>query len=114
MSDLIKQFINGRLVEGTGGRRGDVYNPALGEVIRQVDFAGPADVRKAVEAASAAFPEWAQTPALRRARVMFNLKQLTSSPAWSPRSTARPSTTPRARSPGGSRWWSSPAASRTS
>ena len=76
MSDLIKHFINGGLVEGTSGRRGDVYNPALGEVIRQVDFAGPADVRKAVEAASAAFPGWSQTPALRRARVMFKLKQL--------------------------------------
>ena len=76
MSDLIKHFINGSLVEGTSGRRGDVYNPALGEVIRQVDFAGPADVRKAVEAASAAFPGWSQTPALRRARVMFKLKQL--------------------------------------
>ncbi len=76
MSDLIKHFIDGSLVEGTSGRRGDVYNPALGEVIRQVDFAGPADVRKAVEAASAAFPGWSQTPALRRARVMFKLKQL--------------------------------------
>jgi malonate-semialdehyde dehydrogenase (acetylating)/methylmalonate-semialdehyde dehydrogenase len=76
MSDLIKHFINGSLVDGTSGRRGDVFNPALGEVVRQVDFAGPADVRKAVEAASAAFPGWSQTPALRRARVMFKLKQL--------------------------------------
>ena len=76
MSDLIKHFINGQPVEGTSGRRGEIYNPALGEVIRHVDFAATADVARAVEAAGAAFPGWAKTPPLRRARVMFKLKQL--------------------------------------
>jgi len=76
MADLINHFIDGKLVEGTSGRRGEVCNPALGEVVRQVDFASVAEVRRAVEAAQAAFPAWAATPALRRARVMFNLKAL--------------------------------------
>ena len=76
MSDVIGHYIGGRQVAGTSGRRGDIYNPALGEVIRQVDFASQAEVRQAVEAASAAQPGWAAQPPLRRARVMFRLKQL--------------------------------------
>ena len=76
MSDVIGHYIGGRLVAGTSGRRGDVYNPALGEVIRQVDFASQAEVRQAVEVAKAAQIDWAAQPALRRARVMFRLKQL--------------------------------------
>ncbi|MFQ6017303.1 MAG: aldehyde dehydrogenase family protein, partial [Kiloniellaceae bacterium] len=76
MTDVINHFINGRVVEGTSGRYGDVYNPATGEVVRQVAFANAAEVDKAVEAARDAFPAWAATPPLRRARVMFKLKAL--------------------------------------
>ena len=76
MTDIIQHYVNGRVVEGKSGRFGDVYNPAIGEVVRQVSFASTAEVREAVKAASAAFPAWAATPPLRRARVMFRLKQL--------------------------------------
>ena len=76
MSDVIRHYIGGKQVEGTSGRFGDVYNPALGEVIRQVDFASTDDVRKAAATAQAAFPDWAAQPTLRRARVMFRLKEL--------------------------------------
>ncbi|MGF1610329.1 MAG: CoA-acylating methylmalonate-semialdehyde dehydrogenase [Kiloniellales bacterium] len=76
MSEVINHYINGKTVAGRSGRQGDVYNPAFGEVIRKVDFASPAEVRAAVEAARAAFPAWAATPPIRRARVMFRLKQL--------------------------------------
>ena len=76
MNDVIHHYINGRVVEGASGRTGDIYNPAIGEVIRQVAFANAAEVRQAVEAAKAAFPAWAATPPLRRARVLFRLKSL--------------------------------------
>lgn len=76
MTDVISHFINGATVAGQSGRRGDVYNPATGEVVRQVDFANAAEVQAAVDAAWAAFPAWAATPPLRRARVMFRLKGL--------------------------------------
>jgi len=76
MSEVIHHFINGAVVEGTSGRFGDIYNPALGEVVRKVAFADTSEVGKAVEAARAAFPGWAATPPLRRARVMFRLKEL--------------------------------------
>jgi malonate-semialdehyde dehydrogenase (acetylating)/methylmalonate-semialdehyde dehydrogenase len=76
MSEVIHHYINGAVVEGTSGRFGEVFNPALGEVLRRVAFADGSEVRKAVGAARDAFPAWAATPPLRRARVMFRLKQL--------------------------------------
>ena len=76
MSDVIHHYIGGTLVAGKSGRFGDIYNPALGEKIRQVDFASQAEVRTAVETANAAFPAWAAQPPLRRARILFRLKAL--------------------------------------
>jgi malonate-semialdehyde dehydrogenase (acetylating)/methylmalonate-semialdehyde dehydrogenase len=66
----VGHWIGGRIVPGTGARRGDVYNPATGAVARQVLLAGPADIDAAVAAARAAFPAWADTPPLRRARIL--------------------------------------------
>jgi malonate-semialdehyde dehydrogenase (acetylating)/methylmalonate-semialdehyde dehydrogenase len=76
MSEVIHHYISGGVVEGASGRRGDVFNPAIGEVIRQVSFADAAEVDEAVAAARDAFPAWAAAPPLRRARVMFKMKQL--------------------------------------
>ncbi len=76
MPDVIHHFIQGRVVESKTGRFGDIYNPAIGEIVRRVAFASAGEVRQAVEAARDAFPEWAATPPVRRARVMFKLKEL--------------------------------------
>ena len=82
-------------------------------------LAGAAEVDAAVQAAKAALPGWAGTTPLRRARVMFKLKELierdiddlASLVSAEHGKTLEP--TPRARSPAGSRWSSSPAASRS-
>jgi malonate-semialdehyde dehydrogenase (acetylating)/methylmalonate-semialdehyde dehydrogenase len=76
MMETINHYIGGRIVEGTSGRHGDVYNPALGELIRRVAFADEGELDAAVGAANEAFPAWAATPPLRRARVLFRLKDL--------------------------------------
>jgi malonate-semialdehyde dehydrogenase (acetylating)/methylmalonate-semialdehyde dehydrogenase len=76
MAEVIQHYIGGKVVAGTSGRRGKVFNPAIGEVVREVDFATAAEVDAAVVAAREAFPAWAATPPLRRARLMFRLKQL--------------------------------------
>ncbi|MFM8557267.1 MAG: CoA-acylating methylmalonate-semialdehyde dehydrogenase [Betaproteobacteria bacterium] len=57
-------------------RRAPVYNPATGAVAREVGFASAGDVDAVVQAAAAAAPAWAATPALRRARVMFRFKEI--------------------------------------
>ena len=72
----ISHWINGRADAGASGRHGVVFNPATGEEAAAVAMANVADVDKALSAASAAFPDWAATPALKRARVMFRFKEL--------------------------------------
>jgi malonate-semialdehyde dehydrogenase (acetylating) / methylmalonate-semialdehyde dehydrogenase len=75
-TDLVHHYIGGRETAGRSGRFGDVYNPALGTVARRVPFASVEEVGQAIAAAQAAFPAWAATPPLRRARVMFKFKEL--------------------------------------
>jgi malonate-semialdehyde dehydrogenase (acetylating) / methylmalonate-semialdehyde dehydrogenase len=75
MSD-IQHYINGKRVAGTSGRQGDVYNPATGERAGGVAFADAAEVDQAVQAAAAAFPGWAATPPLARARILFKFLEL--------------------------------------
>jgi len=74
-SDVVAHFINGRHVADSG-RCQDVYNPATGQAVRQVALASRATVESAVAAAQAAFPEWRDTPPLKRARIMFRFKEL--------------------------------------
>jgi malonate-semialdehyde dehydrogenase (acetylating) / methylmalonate-semialdehyde dehydrogenase len=68
-------FINGEWVEskldGT-----PVHNPSTGEVIAQCPAGGADEVGAAVEAAAAAFPDWWETPAVERVRVLFKFKAL--------------------------------------
>lgn len=65
----VGHWIGGRVLE-TGQRLGPVFNPATGEVVRQVPLADAALVDAAVQAAAAAAPAWAETPPVRRARVL--------------------------------------------
>ena len=72
----IEHWIGGRTVHGNSGRRADVFNPATGTVSGQVALANSAEVDAAVASAQAAFPKWADTPPIRRARVMFKFLEL--------------------------------------
>jgi malonate-semialdehyde dehydrogenase (acetylating)/methylmalonate-semialdehyde dehydrogenase len=63
-------------VAGTSGRQGPVYNPATGEVAREVDFASIEEVDAAVAAAAAAFPAWRATSLSRRTEIMFRIRNL--------------------------------------
>ncbi|MDM0018938.1 CoA-acylating methylmalonate-semialdehyde dehydrogenase [Variovorax saccharolyticus] len=72
----IAHFIAGRPAAGASARSQEVFNPATGRVSGKVALAGRADVDAAVAAAQAAFPAWADTPPIRRARVMFKFLEL--------------------------------------
>ena len=70
-------WIDGKPWTGdASARRGDVYNPATGQVSGTVDFASAAEVDAAVAAAAAAFPAWRATSLVRRAGVMFAFREL--------------------------------------
>ena len=72
----IAHFINGQIVSGTSTRRQDVFNPATGVADKAVILATQNDVDDAVNAASAAWPEWSKTPALRRSRILDKFKNI--------------------------------------
>ena len=72
----IGHFVNGQALAGASGRSQSVFNPATGAVSGQVALASAAEVGVAVAAAQAAFPAWADTPPIRRARVMFKFLEL--------------------------------------
>ena len=72
----VAHFINGVAVASRSGRSQPVFNPATGAVARQVALASADEVNAAVAAAVAAFPAWADTPPIRRARVMFKFLEL--------------------------------------
>ncbi len=70
VSALVGHWIGGQPLSGASGRSQDVFNPATGQVARRVALADVAVVERAVSSAAAAFPAWADTPPIRRARVL--------------------------------------------
>ncbi|WP_436411672.1 CoA-acylating methylmalonate-semialdehyde dehydrogenase [Variovorax ginsengisoli] len=72
----IHHFVGGRIAAPRSSRTQDVFNPATGAATGSVALANRADVDAAVAAAQAAFPAWADTPPIRRARVMFKFLEL--------------------------------------
>lgn len=73
--DMIGHFINGA-INYENSRTQAVYNPATGEQSKEVAIASKTTVEQAISAAEAAFPEWRNTPVIKRARVMFKFKEL--------------------------------------
>jgi malonate-semialdehyde dehydrogenase (acetylating) / methylmalonate-semialdehyde dehydrogenase len=68
----IPHWIGGGRTTGKSSRFTDVFNPATGEVSRQVVLG----MRDDVAAAKAAYPAWSATVPLKRARILFKFKEL--------------------------------------
>jgi malonate-semialdehyde dehydrogenase (acetylating) / methylmalonate-semialdehyde dehydrogenase len=73
---VINHWINGKEDERAPERAGTVHNPATGEKSAQIAFASPADVDRAVAAASAALPGWREASLMKRTRVLFAFREL--------------------------------------
>jgi malonate-semialdehyde dehydrogenase (acetylating) / methylmalonate-semialdehyde dehydrogenase len=76
MATEIQHFINGRLVPGKSGKFAPVFNPATGEQSGSVPLAGKQEMDEAVAAAKKAWPGWAATTPLRRARILNRFLRL--------------------------------------
>src|SRR5579859_2844235 len=72
----LTNYINGQWTDSHAAEWRDVVNPATGEILASVPLADAAEVNAAVEAASAAFPEWRRTPPEDRIQPLFKLKTL--------------------------------------
>ena len=73
--EIVGHLINGEIV-ADNNRPQNVYDPATGEITKQVAMAAKTTVEQAIANAEAAYPAWRNTPAVKRARVMFRFKQL--------------------------------------
>jgi len=73
--NIVGHLINGE-ISNDSKRTQDVFNPATGTAEKQVALASKETVEQAISAAEAAFPEWRNTPPIKRARVMFRFKEL--------------------------------------
>jgi malonate-semialdehyde dehydrogenase (acetylating) / methylmalonate-semialdehyde dehydrogenase len=72
----IGHFVNGKTKPGLSGHQREIFNPATGESTGSVAMASAEEVGQAISAATAAFPAWAATPPLKRARMMFRFREL--------------------------------------
>ena len=75
MSEIV-HFIDGKLVPGQSGRSQPVFDPATGTSQSSVTLASDAEVDAAVAAARAAWPAWAKSSPLKRARVLDRFKMI--------------------------------------
>ncbi|TKB46725.1 CoA-acylating methylmalonate-semialdehyde dehydrogenase [Thalassotalea mangrovi] len=72
---IIGHFINGEDIQLDEPKQ-SVFNPATGDSDKSVLLATQSTVEEAIASAEAAFPEWRNTPPIKRARIMFRFKEL--------------------------------------
>lgn len=72
----LQNYISGKYEDPSSGRFIDNYNPAIGKVFSQVPDSDSADVEKAYQAASLAFPGWKNTPAEEKFLIMNRIAEL--------------------------------------
>jgi aminobutyraldehyde dehydrogenase len=68
-----KNFVGGEWVDAAEGGTAEVLNPATGETIAEVPQGTQADVDRAVDAATAALPEWLETTPQERSEMLLKL-----------------------------------------
>ena len=73
---IISHYIDGALVEPSSGVYLDNIDPSTGECYSKIPAGDSVDVDLAVDAARRAFPQWSQTAAAERSRIMVRLADL--------------------------------------
>ncbi len=77
MPTILGQYIQGKTqLSNSSAKRRTITNPATGEPIGEVEFAGEAELEAAVASAKQAFTTWSTTPPLKRARILAKFKEL--------------------------------------
>lgn len=72
----LKYFVNGQWQDSKTDKYMDVFNPSTGEVIAQTPCCTKEEVNLAIKAASDAFPDWSNTPPLKRVQVLYRFREL--------------------------------------
>jgi malonate-semialdehyde dehydrogenase (acetylating)/methylmalonate-semialdehyde dehydrogenase len=72
---IVGHLIGGKSIADSA-RTQAVYNPATGEISKQVALASKETVEQAIADAQAAYPVWRDTPPIKRARIMLKIMDL--------------------------------------
>jgi malonate-semialdehyde dehydrogenase (acetylating) / methylmalonate-semialdehyde dehydrogenase len=72
----VPNYINGQWRDPVVTEWQDVFNPATGELLARVPLSDSAEITRAVDAATAAYPAWRRTPPEDRIQPLFKLKVL--------------------------------------
>lgn len=72
---VVPNLVAGRWESSRSERFGPVHNPSTGQVIAKVPLATAVEVDAVVQAAHKALPEWTETPAVDRARILFKFRE---------------------------------------
>ncbi|HHY04716.1 MAG TPA: CoA-acylating methylmalonate-semialdehyde dehydrogenase [Thermoanaerobacterales bacterium] len=72
----LKYFAGGKWIESKSKEYMDVYDPSTGEVQALAPRCTAEEVEHAIECAKNAFPAWRDTPPLKRAQVLYRLRDL--------------------------------------
>ncbi len=74
--ETIENLVGGKKTASASTRTAPIFNPATGEQTAVLPLSTAAELDAIVAIAKAAWPAWAETPPLKRARVMFRFKDL--------------------------------------
>ena len=78
VGDPVAHWLDGKPWAGSSTRTSPVFNPATGDITRQVTLANAADVDVVVTSAIAAAAEWRRVSLSRRVQVLFAFRELVS------------------------------------
>ncbi len=76
MPEKLKYFVNGEYVESKAEKWYELHNPSTGEVTGYAPNCTPDEVNAAIAAAKAAYPGWSATPPIKRAQILFKVREL--------------------------------------
>lgn len=74
--EKLQYYCDGKLKTSATTRYMDAYNPSTGQVVAQVPCCTREEVLEAIAAAKKAFPMWSSTPAVKRAQVLYRVREL--------------------------------------
>ena len=67
---IVNHFIDGKIYSDPQSRKGQIFNPAIGEQIAEVELASKATVEMAIKNSSEAFFKWSKTTPINRSRIL--------------------------------------------
>ena len=74
--EKLQYFVNGQFKNSKTDTWYDLHNPSTGEITGQAPCCTEEEVLEAIAAAKAAYPGWRAVPAIKRAQIMYKIREL--------------------------------------